>query len=320
MAILAGIDEAGFGPMLGPLVVSGVVFRVPDDRLDRCLWETLRATCTGRSRRTEQRLVIADSKQLYRSRGGLASLERAALVMLAVSGHRPQTWRALLDLIAPEATGLLDQYAWYADTDVSLPVSGGVGDIGTRANAIRRDGREHGVSLQGVFSEPLPEGHFNRLVSNTRNKAVVLLGFVLRTVDRIMRSAPHQRVRVLVDRLGGRTHYRDALITALPGYDLQIHEESPRRSVYRLIRSSRTCEIAFVTGGDGHHFPVALASVYSKYLRELYMHVFNGYWSRQMPGLRPTAGYYTDAQRWLQDVSRELVRRSIDRNMLVRQR
>ncbi|MCH8916798.1 MAG: hypothetical protein IIC52_01970 [Proteobacteria bacterium] len=41
MAIVAGIDEAGFGPTLGPLVVSGVAFRVPDDQVDRCLYGLL---------------------------------------------------------------------------------------------------------------------------------------------------------------------------------------------------------------------------------------------------------------------------------------
>ena len=320
MAILAGIDEAGFGPKLGPLVVSGVAFRVPDERVGQCLWKTLRATCTAKAGKAERRLQITDSKQLYRPPRGLAPLERAALVMLAVGDHSPKSWRSLLHTIAPGAVACLDQYAWYKGADVELPISDGVGDVGTRANAIRRDADEHDVTMSGVFSEPLPEGHFNRLVSNTRNKSVVLLGLVLRVMDRIMRSAPHERIRFLVDRLGGRTHYRDALLTAMPEYELEIREESQRCSVYRLTRSSRICEIAFVTDGDDRHFPVALASVYSKYVRELYMHVFNRYWSHQIAGLRPTAGYFTDAQRWLRDVGSELDQRSVDRNMLVRQR
>jgi ribonuclease HII len=80
------------------------------------------------------------------------------------------------------------------------------------------------------------------------------------------------------------------------------------------------CEIEFVTGGDARLFPVALASMFSKYLRELYMHVFNRYWSRQHSGLRPTAGYYTDARRWLEDAAPVINRLSIDRGMLVRER
>jgi hypothetical protein len=135
-----------------------------------------------------------------------------------------------------------------------------------------------------------------------------------------MRLAPDERVRLYVDRLGGRLRYRDALMTAMEGYELQILEETPTRSAYRLVRSNRTCEIAFVTDGDARHFPVALASVYSKYLRELQMHLFNRYWCGRINGLGPTAGYYSDAQRWLQAAAPEIDRGAFDRRMLVRER
>ena len=109
-------------------------------------------------------------------------------------------------------------------------------------------------------------------------------------------------------------------MTSLPSYELAILEESPTRSAYRLVRAQHTCEVEFATGGEERHFAVALASVYSKYLRELCMRAFNSYWSREIPGLRPTAGYYTDAKRWLQDTSDELDRRAVDRTLLVRDR
>ena len=320
MALLAGIDEAGYGPVLGPLIVSGVAFRVPDEQLGACLWQTLKQSCTDKLEHRGHRLVIADSKKLYRSRSSLAPLERAALVMLAVAGHRPGSWRALLEDLAPRAGDALNGCRWYADADVALPSSKGVGDIPTRANAVRLDCREHDVELRGVFSEPLLAGQYNGLVERTRNKAVVLLGLALRVVDRILRCAPESRVRLYVDRLGGRRHYREPLLTGFPEYDLQIVEETPWRSAYRLTGVSRVFEVEFVTRGETHHFPVALASVYSKYLRELYMCVFNEYWSRRLPGLRPTAGYYSDAQRWIREATPALDRLAVDLRTLVRQR
>jgi ribonuclease HII len=109
-------------------------------------------------------------------------------------------------------------------------------------------------------------------------------------------------------------------MTAFPGYDLHISEESSHRSVYRLTQTPRTLEIAFITGGDGCEFPIALASIYSKYMRELYMHAFNDYWSARIAGLNPTAGYYTDAQRWLKETSSAIGLCGVNRDMLVRSR
>src|SRR4030042_446845 len=42
MVVLAGIDEAGFGPLLGPLVVSSSAFSLPNHFLTEDLWQILR--------------------------------------------------------------------------------------------------------------------------------------------------------------------------------------------------------------------------------------------------------------------------------------
>lgn len=323
MAILAGIDEAGLGPLLGPLVMTGTAFRVPDEHLNRCLWRTLRASCTSKPRLASRRLVVADSKQLYRRRGdrsGIGALERTALVFLAAFGHAPKSWRDLLDVVAPDATGQLQDYAWYSERDIQLPHDPSAGDVPTLANAVRRDLEENRIAIHGVHCVPLVEGEFNRLVSSTNNKSVVSLGLVFRIIDRLLRSAPDERIRISIDRQGGRVHYRDVLMTALPGHELCVVEESSERSAYRLVDGARIREIEFVTRGEQSRFAVALASVFSKYVRELYMYALNAYWTNRVEGVRPTAGYYTDAKRWLQEMSPELDRRLVDRSLLVRTR
>lgn len=320
MAILAGIDEAGYGPLLGPLVVSGAAFRVPEEQLDTCLWSTLAETCTRDVRKSSRKLAITDSKKLYQSRKTLAPLERAALVMLAVSGERPTSFEALLETVSPGAVNALAPYPWYREANVEIPVSDDLGDVATRANAVRRDAQTAGVTFVGAFAEPLAEGDYNRMVLRTRNKAVVSFGLALRVIDRLVKFAPKETIRVCIDRQGGRTHYRDPISTAMPEYDMHVLEETDARSAYRLECASRVCHIEFTTNAEDRHFAVALGSIYSKYLRELYMHQFNRYWATRQRGLKSTAGYYTDAQRWLKEAGDTLRQLKVDRTMLVRQR
>ena len=64
----------------------------------------------------------------------------------------------------------------------------------------------------------------------------------------------------------------------------------------------QACRIEFCVGGESRA-PVALASMAAKYVRELSMQAFNAFWADRLPGLRPTAGYPTDALRWRHDAA-----------------
>ena len=73
MAYLVGVDEAGYGPNLGPLVIAATVWRVPESLLtsDAALHDALAGViCQTASDADSQRLAIADSKKLYKPGGG----------------------------------------------------------------------------------------------------------------------------------------------------------------------------------------------------------------------------------------------------------
>ncbi len=320
MAILVGIDEAGFGPLLGPLVVSATVFRVADADSPQDLWARLCGSVAREGDRGDRRLMIADSKKLFAGRKSLAPLERGVLVMLAAQGRRPATWLALLDCVSPGCKSQLRNYPWYDGTDFALPLDAQTGDIGTRSNPIRREAHAQGVEFVEASCEVFLEGAYNRLVEATRNKSRVLLDGVLRLIDRALRATDDPRVSIVVDRLGGREHYRQPLMMAFPDYAMQVVEETPERSAYRMTRQGRIVSVEFATGGEDRFLPTALSSMFSKYLRELFMHAFNAYWQTHAPDLAPTAGYYTDGQRFLRDIAPVLSRLDIDPRQLVRVR
>lgn len=325
-----GIDEAGYGPLLGPLVVSATAFEVPvrfmrdlaNPAEGPDLWEILREAVTRKGSRRDYRLVVADSKKLYGAKKGaqgVALLERAALTFLAQAPDRAHgTFLALLGALCPEVCDQISHYPWYASYDCALPGEATADDIGTQCRALSTAMAHQGARFLGAWSQILPEGHYNRLVHSTRNKAVVLFGQNMRLIQRIATELGPRPMRIWIDRHGGRIGYRRPLMTAFEDAHLDILEESPERSSYKLTRRPAPWLIRFVKGGEEVQLPVALASVFSKYLRELFMKAFNRYWASHIADLRPTAGYYQDGQRFLEDIQVEIARQGIDREILVR--
>src|SRR6516225_11485909 len=88
MAWIVGIDEAGYGPNLGPLVMTAVACRVPDDVVNVDLWRLLRQGVRRHGQRDDGRPLVADSKLVYSPSRGLAQLEKTVLAALDVRPTR----------------------------------------------------------------------------------------------------------------------------------------------------------------------------------------------------------------------------------------
>ena len=119
--ILVGIDEAGYGPILGPLVVSATAWEVPSERAEDCLWQTLRRSISQTTAHRQARIAILDSKQLFRRKCGLAPLERSVLAVLTAWQGGLPAMKALLAALCPELPAKLADYPWYCDADPMLP-------------------------------------------------------------------------------------------------------------------------------------------------------------------------------------------------------
>jgi ribonuclease HII len=317
--LVAGIDEAGYGPMLGPLVVGATLWNAPPRHAKNDYWRLLQDCVRRSARGTGWRLAVNDSKALFNRKKGLCTLERPVLAFASAAGLDSATLGALLAQLGARL-GEADPLPWYRDLNRPLPVDRAQSKFDAVAQRLKRSMASAGVVCCGLLAEVVTEDHFNRRVAATRNKAAVLIEQVLRLIQSAAERAGNQDLIVRADRLGGRTNYRQLLAAAFPQRHLHIMEVSDHCSSYRLTCAESDWFIEFAVGADERHLPVALASMLAKYLREVLMERFNAYWRERLPKLRPTAGYYTDARRFLADIDPVIIPAGVRRERFVRSR
>lgn len=323
--IFAGIDEAGLGPVLGPLVVSASAFRIDADA-PTDLWSRFSSVVTSSAAAARKRahlVAVADSKTLYtpRNRRGLSLLERGVLSMHAASGAGPcETLGALLDGVSPGARKRAAGYPWYGPCDLEIPRDIGAADVKLLGNAVGSALRRDGSAMLALRSECLFAGEFNRMIQATQNKATTVMDVTCRLLAWVWNAWPDEPLFLLADRLGGRMHYREALQRLFPEASLKVVEETDVRSAYQLRDGRREAEIVFQSKAERVSLPTALASMLSKYLRELFMACFNGFWMKHVEDLAPTAGYYTDGRRFYGQISPVLESMAVPAEQIYRNR
>src|SRR4051794_19752408 len=101
MPYCIGTDEAGYGPNIGPLVVTATLWRLPDGTTEDGLYDGLPEPVTAAPLdEADARVWLADSKCLYSPAVGLERLELGVLAALRACGLRPTGFRELFAEVA----------------------------------------------------------------------------------------------------------------------------------------------------------------------------------------------------------------------------
>ena len=305
---LVGIDEAGYGPKIGPLVVAVSKWRFPPSaeqpdgkNLDHRLREAF-AIHGGSSviGGKNQGISIADSKQLYRSRKDLQALEQGVLPLLKLAGWQGDTFRSLLNFSDPLASNVSRNLPWLAQYDVPIPQVIDQATFSQVTGQLAANLTQHQIQLVEYRAKIIFELEFNCRLRQLGNKAEVLW----EVWTELLRESVIERCSfpaiVLADRQGGRVYYRDLLDRWCQNFGLSgcsVLRETHEESAYRIEGEKGWLEILFSVKGE-RYLAVAAASMLAKYLREIVLEAFNRYWQDRVPHLRATAGYPADAKRF----------------------
>jgi ribonuclease HII len=308
MAWIIGIDEAGYGPNLGPFVMTSVACRVPDDEADANLWQLLRGAVRRRADDDAGELLIDDSKVVYTTRG-LGGLERGVLTALGQAGARPCTsLAALVASACPDDGDELRREVWYRGTQ-TLPIHLTPDDLESATRPFERACASANVSHWQIRGVVVCPSRFNALLDEGGSKGHVLahaLTHLLRGQQANLEG--EDGLSFFIDKHGGRNSYAAMLQHALPDSVVFTRQESMASSVYRVHGLGREVRLTFQPRADAEHLCVALASMASKYLREVLMLEFNRFWREQVADLKATAGYPGDAARFFQAIRQALAK------------
>jgi hypothetical protein len=293
-ALRVGIDEAGYGPNLGPLCMSALSAVGPANRPPD-LWQD-RATSISRAGDRSDRLWVDDSKAILKGRKGFDRLLSATIASLeSTTNERPADLASLLSALGAGSYDDVELTRWL-EGQQTIPLAL---EKATKHRPL--DGP--GWSLSKVQSVVVGPEAFERGIQTSRSKAVVHFEAFGRLLRQSWEMTEEGRVTfVRSDKHGGRHFYLDLLSNLFPGIWIDRGDEGPARSHYTLREGARILHLELVPKADSSDGLVALASIVSKTLRELWMDVFNAYWRRRLPELKPTAGYPYDARRFRQEI------------------
>ena len=333
MGLVIGMDEAGYGPNLGPLVITATVWRVPGDPRQVDFWKSLDGVVSQSATRNTGRIQVADSKEVYSPARGIQPLEQSIQTIFGLTPHDSSSFRSLCNwLMASGVTGtpsgdfpellrrppanlfqknqsglaaaaspapsFLDVEPWFHNCDLPLPVANDATEIADLSARLKSAGDDADIELLKISSDVVLTERFNSVSDFYQSKGAALSRFTLGLLRSVWDPNSLEATVVIGDKHGGRSRYDELIDEQLDGQMIFRLGEGRQRSSYRVGAS----ELHFQTKAE-EHFPVAVASMVCKYLRELSMELFNDFWRQHLPDIKPTKGYPLDAKRFRKEIA-----------------
>lgn len=304
-----GIDEAGYGPNLGPLVMTAVIAEGPGTSPPD-LWDDLAST-VARAGGAPDRLWIDDSKAILKGGRGRERLEAACLATLAATGCQlPRSFGGLLQAIDAGTLADVELAPWLDENDDPHWPRPESRDLHDRWSENPLTGVPW--RIVGVQTVVVGPARFNAGLETSRSKATVHFAAFAHLLHSLWeRAGDGTPTSVRSDKHGGRHFYMEPLQTLFDGVWIDRGPEGPALSHYTVKSPGRHLELSLLPRADADDGLVALASIVSKTVREAWMDAFNAHWRARYPDLRPTAGYPIDAKRFRQAIEPDCLARGL---------
>jgi len=318
--LVIGVDEAGYGPSMGPLTICATAWRVPMSFDADQMTHGLKPEFLTKPLQLDSiHIPIGDSKKIHQ--GKLAAeglLLGSRFIAYLIDGKIEDDWDHRIKCFAREDWKRLSKIPWYGKVQSkhSRSLNEAIADQPCYFEAAATKLKSSSIELVGVQSRVIDEIEFNRHIDLTGNKSILLSESTLTLVkDVIMAiSTKSELIEVYCDKHGGRNRYQSILTHIFDQEWFSIEIESQGCSRYTANWNGHLIQIQFKVEGDSI-FPSAAASIIAKWTREDLMERLNAFWQENiLDGVKPTAGYYVDAMRFAEQIQASARRLRLDRD------
>jgi len=285
---VVGMDEAGYGPNLGPFVMAGVMAKWKGEGD----WvEAFKILSRSAKKKPDSKPLVDDSKKAY-AKEGLEGLEKTVASFFKTK----ETLGAWLNEKSVFGTTDLAQETWFKpEENTFLP--GIDSDVLHSMNSLNF--AEAGFESFDCRFFILPSLAFNEVVEKEDNKGAVLSKGMINIFRHFESNfSQNDSIYGYVDKHGGKNNYSATLQNILNKGLILAGQEGLSESNYKSLGADQNWNFKILPKADVNYPMVGLASMLAKWMRERLMKQFNAYWSELVPGIIPTAGYPGDAPRF----------------------
>lgn len=250
-----GLDENGYGPVMGPLVVTGVIATMDLDKD----WPG----------------DIYDSKLLFTHQNTHKELEKIALSILNISKGK----------FSHSTSGIFENFQqdFKCPKDISIcfenlpeiPLWTTKKDIENFTKFLSAFCEKKQLKILSINSVILCVHKFNSFCRQNMKKDFI--NYLLFEKIILQALSKSDNLFVKAGKIGGRKDYKKFLEKTFHNWQINNIMEKPEISGYLLIRNNKKIALNFVRDIESRSFLGVLAGIYGKYIRELFMHSINSF-------------------------------------------
>jgi ribonuclease HII len=248
---ITGIDENGFGPVMGPLIITGTTINI---------------------KKTPVRWLpgISDSKKFFpvRSIKNFKKIEETVIALFfLLKKYFPESPEEIICKLCIENTcparddfchkNIPQTYIW-ADKEQAKKLAENFALWSEKEN----------FEIENIESRPVCVKEFNAFTGRGDSKFFLNFTNFCKVVNNIRDK---KNLEVQAGRIGSMLYYSKFLRYSFPAGEIEILQETPAKAIYGIHEKNKSFTFAFFTDVETISFPAAVSSIVGKYIREIFM-------------------------------------------------